>query len=186
MSATRPPTPQPTRLGGFHPGWYGAVMGTAIVGIVGYRNPGQLAGLGQAAQAVGVLMVGRSALLAVVLGIPCIARWLRYPDAARAGRDRPPRRIPAPRPAALRPGLVRVHLTARRLHGEHPRPGPRVARRRDRGAGGGPVPGPRHCLDVRVGEHIACRSLRRGPAALKTPQGPVGPPRGSTVFKPTL
>ena len=35
-----------TRLRGFHPGWYGAVMGTAIVGIVAYQDPGRLARLG--------------------------------------------------------------------------------------------------------------------------------------------
>ncbi len=27
-------------LRGFRPGWYGAVMGTAIVGIIACRNPG--------------------------------------------------------------------------------------------------------------------------------------------------
>ena len=34
-----------TRLRGFHPGWYGAVMGTAIVGIVAYQEPGRIAAL---------------------------------------------------------------------------------------------------------------------------------------------
>jgi C4-dicarboxylate transporter/malic acid transport protein len=80
---------QPGRLRGFHPGWYGAVMGTAIIGILAYQNPGQLAGLKEAAQAFGVLMVGLSALLAVGLGIPYVARWLRYPEAARADLTNP-------------------------------------------------------------------------------------------------
>ena len=31
------------RLRGYHPGWYGAVMGTAIVGIVAYQEPGRIA-----------------------------------------------------------------------------------------------------------------------------------------------
>ena len=72
------------RLRGFHPGWYGAVMGTAIVGIVAYQNPGQVAGLADALRAFGVVMVALSALLAIVLGIPYVARWLRHPAAARA------------------------------------------------------------------------------------------------------
>ena len=87
--ANQPAGAQPGRLQGFHPGWYGAVMGTAIVGIIGYQNPGQVGGLAQAAQAFGVLMVGLSALLAVGLGIPYVARWLRYPGAARADLANP-------------------------------------------------------------------------------------------------
>ena len=85
----QPTAAQPTLLRGFHPGWYGAVMGTAIVGIVGYQNPGQLADLAQAAKAFGVVMVGLSALLAVGLGIPYVARWIRHPDAARADLANP-------------------------------------------------------------------------------------------------
>lgn len=82
-------SPSLARLRGFHPGWYGAVMGTGIVGIVAYQDPGQLAGLKPAAQALGVLMVGLSALLAVGLGIPYVARWIRHPDAARADLAHP-------------------------------------------------------------------------------------------------
>ena len=78
-----------TRLRGFHPGWYGAVMGTAIVGIVAYQDPGRIGGLHEAVQAFGILMVGLAALLAVGLGIPYVARWLRHPDAARADLANP-------------------------------------------------------------------------------------------------
>ncbi|HEY5433947.1 MAG TPA: hypothetical protein VIK13_01825, partial [Candidatus Limnocylindrales bacterium] len=88
-SAAQPADTQPGRLRGFHPGWYGAVMGTAIVGIVSYQNPGQVADLADAMQALGVLMVALSALLAVGLGIPYVARWLRYPDTARADLSNP-------------------------------------------------------------------------------------------------
>ena len=42
------------RIRGFHPGWFGAVMGTAIVGIVAYQNPGNLAALADAARAFGM------------------------------------------------------------------------------------------------------------------------------------
>ena len=88
-AVAQPVGPQPGRLSTFHPGWYGAVMGTAIVGIVAYQNPGQVAGLADAMQGLGVLMVALSALLAVGLGIPYVARWLRYPDAARADLSNP-------------------------------------------------------------------------------------------------
>lgn len=80
---------QPGRLRGFHPGWYGAVMGTAIVGIIAYQNPGEVEGLREAAQAFGVLMVGLAAILAVVLAIPYLVRWVRHPDAARADLANP-------------------------------------------------------------------------------------------------
>ncbi len=82
-------TPAFARLRGFHPGWYGAVMGTAIVGIVAYQNPGQVAGLADVLRAFGVLMVAVSGLLAVALGIPYVARWLHHPDAARADLANP-------------------------------------------------------------------------------------------------
>ena len=88
-AGAQPAGAQPGRLRGFHPGWYGAVMGTAIVGVIAYQNPGQLEALAQAAQAFGILMIDLSALLAVGLGIPYVARWLRYPHAARADLANP-------------------------------------------------------------------------------------------------
>ncbi len=56
------------RLHGFHPGWFGAVMGTAMVGIVAYQNPGKTAGLSDSAHSFGVFMVVLAAVLAVGLG----------------------------------------------------------------------------------------------------------------------
>lgn len=82
-------TPPLGRLRGFHPGWFGAVMGTAIVGIVGYQNPGNQAGLKDSAHSFGVLMVAVAALLAVALGIPYVVRWLRHPGAAVADLRNP-------------------------------------------------------------------------------------------------
>ncbi len=84
IAADQPLAAPLERLRGFHPGWYGAVMGTGIVGIIAYQNPGAQAGLADAGRASGVLMVALSAVLAVGLGIPYLARWLRHPDAARA------------------------------------------------------------------------------------------------------
>ncbi len=77
------------RLRGFHPGWYGAVMGTAIIGIIAYQNPGNVASLADAARAIGVLMVGLAAVLAIALGIPYVLRWLRHPAEARADLRNP-------------------------------------------------------------------------------------------------
>ena len=61
---------QPGRLRRFHPGWYGAVMGTAIVGIIACQNPGEVEGLRDAAQAFGGLMGGLAAVLVGVLANP--------------------------------------------------------------------------------------------------------------------
>ena len=78
-----------SRLRGFHPGWFGAVLGTAVIGIVAYQDPGSLAGLRDAGHAVGVAMVGLAALLALALGVPYVARWLRHPAAAVADLRNP-------------------------------------------------------------------------------------------------
>ena len=77
------------RLRGFHPGWFGAVMGTAVVGIVAYQNPGNQAGLRDPAHTLGVLMVAISAVLAISLGLPYVVRWFRHPGAAIADLRNP-------------------------------------------------------------------------------------------------
>ncbi len=64
-------------------------MGTAIVGIIAFQNPGGLAIFHDAARVFGVIMVGLAALLAVGLGVPYVARWLRHPGAARADLANP-------------------------------------------------------------------------------------------------
>jgi C4-dicarboxylate transporter/malic acid transport protein len=85
MAVADPPAVAPVgRLRGFHPGWFGAVMGTAIVGIVGYQNPGNQAALTDAAHSFGVAVVALAAVLAVALGVPYVWRWLRHPGAAVA------------------------------------------------------------------------------------------------------
>jgi len=77
------PAQTATRLELFHPGWYAAVMGTAIVGIVAYQEPGHIAVLSGLLRSTGVVMTALAALLAVGLGVPYLARLIRYPDAAR-------------------------------------------------------------------------------------------------------
>jgi C4-dicarboxylate transporter/malic acid transport protein len=64
-------------------------MGTAIVGIVGYQNPGNQAGLRDTAHSFGVLMVAAAATLAIALGVPYLLRWLRHPGAAVADLRHP-------------------------------------------------------------------------------------------------
>jgi tellurite resistance protein len=64
-------------------------MGTAIVGIVGYQNPGNQAGLRDGAHSFGVFVVGAAAILAIALGVPYLVRWLRHPQAAIADLRNP-------------------------------------------------------------------------------------------------
>ncbi len=70
-----------TRLRGFHPGWFGAVMGTAIVGIAASLNPGSVSSFAPYAKIVGQV----TSVLAVVLGViligPYIGRMAIHRDA---------------------------------------------------------------------------------------------------------
>ena len=72
------------RLRGFHPGWFGAVMGTAIVGVAAAMNPGQIASLAPAARTLGQVMAVLAAALAVVLAVPYLGRFVLHRDAALA------------------------------------------------------------------------------------------------------
>ena len=72
------------RLRGFHPGWFGAVMGTAIVGMAASANPGGLAALAGPARTLGQVMAVLAALLAVVLGAGYVGRFVWHRDATLA------------------------------------------------------------------------------------------------------
>lgn len=72
------------RLRGFHPGWFGAVMGTAIVGVAASANPGGVAALAGPARTLGQVMAVLAAVLAVVLGAGYLGRFVRHRDAALA------------------------------------------------------------------------------------------------------
>jgi C4-dicarboxylate transporter/malic acid transport protein len=74
----------PGRIASLHPGWYGAVMGTAIVGIVAWQDPGNLDSVRDAGRVAGLAMVGLAALLAIVLGVPYLWRWIRHRELAMA------------------------------------------------------------------------------------------------------
>ena len=66
----------------FHPGWFGAVMGTGIVGVAAYLDPGGSHALLRPAHAVGVAIVAVAWLLAVAIAVPYLARLVRHPDAS--------------------------------------------------------------------------------------------------------
>jgi C4-dicarboxylate transporter/malic acid transport protein len=74
---------------GFHPGWFGAVMGTAIVGVAAYQNPGSEAGLTRTAHGIGVAFVLLAWAMAVLIAGPYLARIVRHPDAALADLRHP-------------------------------------------------------------------------------------------------
>ena len=73
----------------FHPGWFAAVMGTGIVGVIAYLNPGAQPGMRGVAHAVGVAFVLLAWILAVMIAIPYLARLLRYRDASLADLRHP-------------------------------------------------------------------------------------------------
>ena len=76
--------PAPSWLRGFHPGWFGAVMGTAVVGIVASKNPGGFSALATTTKDLSIGAVALAALLAVLVGTAYLARWIHYPRDAWA------------------------------------------------------------------------------------------------------
>jgi C4-dicarboxylate transporter/malic acid transport protein len=73
---------QITALHSFHPGWFGAVMGTAIVGVVAFMNPGSIPAMAVPLRALGVATAALAYVLAIALGIPYVLRWFHHPEAA--------------------------------------------------------------------------------------------------------
>jgi C4-dicarboxylate transporter/malic acid transport protein len=74
---------------GFHPGWFGAVMGTAIVGVAVYLNPGSESSLTHTAHIAGVAFALAAWAAAVLIAGPYLARLVRHPDAALADLRHP-------------------------------------------------------------------------------------------------
>ncbi|MDA8038927.1 MAG: hypothetical protein M0Z69_07155 [Actinomycetota bacterium] len=72
------------RLRGFHPGWFGAVMGTGIVAVAASLNPGGVAALASPARTLSQVMAVLATVVAVVLVVPYLGRFVRHPDAAVA------------------------------------------------------------------------------------------------------
>jgi C4-dicarboxylate transporter/malic acid transport protein len=77
------PAPALTQIvRGFHPGWFGAVMGTGIVATLAYLNPGGQSGLVRTAHVVGVTVAIITWLIAVAIAVPYLARMFRHPEAS--------------------------------------------------------------------------------------------------------
>ncbi len=72
------------RLRGFHPGWYGAVMGTAIVGVAASMDPGGAPSLASAGRTFGQVMAIAAAVLAALLALGYLGRFILHPRAALA------------------------------------------------------------------------------------------------------
>lgn len=73
----------------FHPSWFGAVMGTAVIGVVAAMNPGAVQSLTPVMDALAVVMLILAYILAIALGIPYIARWLRHTETAATDSQHP-------------------------------------------------------------------------------------------------
>jgi C4-dicarboxylate transporter/malic acid transport protein len=78
-----------SRLRGLHPGWFGGVMGTGILAIAAYQNPGGAASLLTTAHAVGETLGVATVILAAALVIAYVARWIAHFDAAVADLRHP-------------------------------------------------------------------------------------------------
>jgi len=75
---------RPAGLRGFHPGWCGAVMGTAIIGVAASLNPGHLTSMATTARTVSQAMTAIAAGLGVTFLILFLSRCARHRDAALA------------------------------------------------------------------------------------------------------
>ena len=68
----------------FHPGWFGAVMGTAVVGVISSGNPGHIHGLVGTMKDRSIGATALAAALGVFIAVPYLARWVIHPRAAWA------------------------------------------------------------------------------------------------------
>ncbi len=71
-----------SRLRGLHPGWFGGVMGTGVLALAAYQNPGSRASLLGTAHVAGDILAVIAVVLAIALTIAYIARWVVHFDAA--------------------------------------------------------------------------------------------------------
>ena len=71
-------------LRGFHPGWYGAVMGTAIIAVAAAMNPGQAGGTATAGRDAAEAFATLATLLGAGLAVLYVARVIFHPGAVWA------------------------------------------------------------------------------------------------------
>ena len=77
------------RVRDLHPGWFASVMGTAILAVATYLNPGNLTALQGAAHGLGAGLAVLAYALGAVLTIAYAVRWARHRDAALADLRHP-------------------------------------------------------------------------------------------------
>lgn len=81
--------PAPHRMRDLHPGWFASVMGTAILAVATYNNPGDLDALRSLAHGLGSGLAVLAYALGAVLSVAYAVRWVRYRDAALADLRHP-------------------------------------------------------------------------------------------------
>ena len=77
------------RMRDLHPGWFASVMGTAIVAVATYDNPGGLVGLRTVAHATGLAVAVLAYAIGAALLVAYVVRWVRHTDACRADLRHP-------------------------------------------------------------------------------------------------
>ncbi|MGV8966550.1 MAG: hypothetical protein ACOH2F_09735 [Cellulomonas sp.] len=83
------PVPAPNRVRDLHPGWFASVMGTSILAVATYNNPGDLDALRGLAHGLGSGLAVLAYALGAVLSVAYAVRWVRYRDAALADLRHP-------------------------------------------------------------------------------------------------
>ena len=78
-----------TRVRELHPGWYASVMGTAILAVSAYDNPGNLSATLGTAHVIGVVLAVVAYAIALVLTVAYTIRWIGHRDAALADLRHP-------------------------------------------------------------------------------------------------
>jgi C4-dicarboxylate transporter/malic acid transport protein len=77
------------RVRDLHPGWFASVMGTAILAVATYLNPGNLTALQGAAHGLGAGLAVLAYALGAVMTVAYALRWARHRDAALADLHHP-------------------------------------------------------------------------------------------------
>ena len=78
-----------SRMRDLHPGWFASVMGTGILAVASYDNPGGVARLQTTAHGVGFAVAVLAYLLGAVLLVAYALRWVRHTGACRADLRHP-------------------------------------------------------------------------------------------------
>lgn len=78
-----------SRVRDLHPGWFASVMGTAIVAVATFDNPGNVSALRGAAHGIAVALAVLAYAIGAVLVVAYAFRWIRHTGAARADLRHP-------------------------------------------------------------------------------------------------